>query len=207
MNGYAPRDVYHNQMHEILRQELWHSTRIGRLSDNVKTGGAGFEHETADLHRIIFGSCEYVKDGLIPLTELLGHHAWYERMRGIVDDMINHAPYETRYGRMPLMSDEVNGEFLQALTREPRYVKQAMAIVDFYFKEVIPKSNGLPAHIWDLDAGQPETDMFNFADHGNEIVGGLPEWVLFLKETNDPRFEDFSADDSIGRSVIRDRPE
>ncbi|MBD3376823.1 hypothetical protein GF406_17430 [candidate division KSB1 bacterium] len=196
---FTDRDVYHNQMHEILRQELWHSTRIGRLSDNVMPGGAGFEHETADLNRIIFGSCEYVKDGLIPLTELLGHHAWYERMRGIVDDMIKHAPYETRYGRVPSMSDEVNGEFLQALTRlsyltrEPRYINQAMAIVDFYFKEVIPKSNGLPAHIWDLDTGQPETDMFNFADHGNEIIGGLSEWVFFLKETGHPRFTDFEA--------------
>ena len=194
---YTDRDIYNGQMHEILRNEILYSTRIGMLSDNVKPGGEGFEHDDIDLDRIIFGSCEYAKDGLLPLTELLGHHAWFDRMLGIVDDMIKQAPYETPYGRIPSNMDEVNGEFLQVLsrlaylTRNPHYIDQALAICDFYFKEVIPKSNGLPAHVWDLENGKPETDMFNYADHGNEIIGGLAEFVLFLKQTDNPHFEDF----------------
>jgi hypothetical protein len=46
-------------------------------------------------------------------------------------------------------------------------------------------------HVWDLEKGRAATDIFNFADHGNEILGGLSELVLFLKETEHPRFVDF----------------
>ncbi len=193
---YTDRDIFNQQMFEILRNEIKHSTRVGMLSDNVLAGG-GFEHAEIDMDRIIFGSCEYVKDGLIPLTELLGHHAWFIRMTGIVDDMIANAAYDTPYGKLPSMSDEVNGEFLQALSRlaylthDPRYINQAIAIGDFYFNVVIPGSHGLPTHMWDLKNNKPETNFFNFADHGNEIVGGLSELVLFLKETGHPKFNEY----------------
>ncbi len=194
---YTDRPVYHGAMQEILRNEILQSTRLGMLSDNVEPGGLGFEKPDLDMDWIVFGSCEYVKDGLLPLTELLGHHAWYDRMLGIVDALIEYAPYETPYGRVPSVSDEVNGELLQALsrlsflTRDERYIEQGLSIADFYFKEVIPKSNGLPAHMWDLEKGQPASDVFVLSDHGNEIVGGLSEFVLFLKETKHPRFEEF----------------
>lgn len=174
---YTDRDVYQNEIFEILRNETRRSTRVGMLSDNVLAGG-GFEHSEADLDRILFSSCEYIKDGLLPLTELLGHHAWYDRMRGIADDMIRYAPYETEYGRLPSLSAEVNGEFLQVLSRlayltgDPKYVRQMISIGDFYFDEVIPKSNGLPVHRWDLDSSKPASDVFVLSDHGNEIVGG-----------------------------------
>ena len=194
---YTDRNIFDNQMHEILRNEIRFSTRAGMLSDNVLPGGQGFEHPDVDLDRIIFGSCEYVKDGLLPLTELLGHHAWHDRMVGIVDEIIARAPYTTRFGLLPSLSAEVNGEFLQALIRlsyltgNPKYIEQAVRIGDFYFNEAIPKSNGLPPHHWNLERGIPASDYFNFADHGNEIVGGLSELVLFLKEKNHPRYEAF----------------
>ncbi len=194
---FTDRTAFDGEMHEILRNEIRYSTRVGMLSDNVLPGGKGFEHADADLDRIIFGSCEYAKDGLLPLTELLGHSAWYERLVGIADDMIANAPYQTRFGRVPSLSAEVNGEFLQVLTRlayrtrQPRYVEQSVRIADFYFQEVIPKSGGLPAHVWDLQTGKPQKATFLAADHGNEIVGGLSELVLYLKETNHPRYADF----------------
>ena len=194
---FTDRDVFHRDMLEILRNEIRHSTRLDMLSDNVLPGSKGFEHADVDLDRLIFGSCEYVKDGLLPLTELLGHHVWYDRMLGIVDDIITHAPYDTKFGRLPSLSAEVNGGLLQVLSRlayytgEQRYIDQAITIGDFYFNEVIPKSNGLPAHMWDLENGIPATDAFRFDDHGNEIVGGLSELVLYLKETRHSRYEDF----------------
>ena len=195
---YTDRPVYENAMHEILRNEVRYSTRLGMLSDNVLPGGQGFEHKDVNLDRLIFGSCEYVKDGLLPLTELLGnHHAWHDRMLGIVDDIIAHAPYESRFGRLPSLRAEVNGEFLQALARlsyltsDPRYIDQAIRIARFYFEEVIPKSNGLPAHEWNLAEGHSASDMFNFSDHGNEIAGGLSEIVLYLKERGHPAYGEF----------------
>lgn len=196
---YTDRAAYENEMQAVLRNELLHSTRVGRLSDNVLPGGQGFEAKDVSLDNIMFGSCEYIKDGLLPLTELLGHHGWYARMIGMTDDVIANAPYETPYGRVPSLSAEINGEFLQALSRlafathDPRYVAQGLAITRFYFDEVIPKSNGLPAHLWDLAAGVPASDRFVLTDHGNEIVAGLSEFVMYLKETGHPDFEKYAA--------------
>ena len=193
---YTDRPRFETDMLEVFRQELQWSGRLGALSDNVKPGG-GFVDEEADLDRMIFGSCEYAKDGLLPLTELFGDGPWCARLRSIADSMIEHAPYETPYGRVPSLSAEVNGEFLQVLsrlahrTRDETYTKQAVAIGDFYFKEVLPRSNGLPPHRWDLDKRRPAETRFNLSDHGNEILGGLSELVLFLKETEHPRYAEF----------------
>jgi hypothetical protein len=191
---YTDRRAFEQDMQEILRQEILHSTRVGALSDNVLAGGAGFEHDTVDMDRLMFGSCEYVKDGLLPLVELLGHHGWYARMVRIVDDIIAHAPHDTPYGRLPSLSAEVNGELLQALARlafhthDRRYVATGLAITRFYFEEVIPKSNGLPAHMWNLQEGKPASERFVLSDHGNEIVAGLSEFVLYLKESAHPAY-------------------
>lgn len=194
---YTNRPTYETTMHAILRNELLHTRRVGQLSDNVVFGGRGFENAELDLDQIIFGNCEYVKDGLLPLSELLGHHQWYERMRGIVDDIIAYAPYETPYGRIPSKSAEVNGELLQALmrlaydTNEDSYIDQAICIGDFYFQEVIPGSHELPSHLWDFENAKPASDKFVLSDHGNEILGGLSELVLYTKETGNPAYERF----------------
>ncbi len=158
--------------------------------------GKASKNPEIDMDEILFGNCEYVKDGLLPLSELLGHGQWYIRMRGITDDIIAYAPYDTPFGKMPSVSAEVNGELLQALVRlayatnDPSYIDQAIRIGDFYFQEVIPRSNGLP-HLWDLDARRPASDKFVLADHGNEILGGLSELVMYTKETKNPAYERF----------------
>lgn len=191
---FTEREAYNRDMFDILRAEIRHSTRVGRLSDNVLAGG-GFQYPEVDMDRILFGSSEYAKDGLLPLTELLGRTAWFERMRGIADDIIAHAAYNTPYGKIPSLSTEVNGELLQVFVRlayctnEPRYSAQSIAIARFYFEEVIPKSNGLTPQMWDLKQAKPATDFFNFADHGNEIVGGLSELVLYLKLRGHEQYE------------------
>ncbi len=194
---FTDRNIYANEMLSIFRSEILHSTRLGRLSDNVLPGGQGFEFKEPDYERIVFGSAEYAKDGLLPLTELLGRSVWCERLIGIAEEIIQQASYETRFGRIPSLDAEVNGDLLQVfsrlsyMTHDPRYTDQAIRIADFYFNEVIPGSNGLPCHQWDFGAGKPSIDRFSFADHGNEIVGGLSELVLFLKESNHPRYADF----------------
>lgn len=190
---FTERPAFDGAMYDILRSEIRFSTRVGRLSDNVLAGG-GFQHPDIDMDRIVFSNSEYAKDGLLPLAELFGRTAWCERLVGIAGDLIANAAYETPFGRVPSLSSEVNGELLQVfsrlayLTGDERYIQQAIAIARFYFEEVIPKSNGLPTQVWDLKAGRPATDYFNFADHGNEIVGGLSELVLYLKCRNHPSY-------------------
>lgn len=191
---FTDRRMFEHDMFELLRCEIRHSMRLGRLSDNVLAGG-GFEHPEPDIERIMFGSSEYAKDGLLPLTELLGRTAWFERMRGIADEAISKAPYTSPFGPLPSLSAEVNGDLLQVFVRlayatgDRRYLDQAVTIGRFYFEEVIPKCNGLPPQTWDIEKGEAAADFFGFADHGNEIVGGLAELVLYLKLHDHPQFQ------------------
>ncbi len=173
--------VYHGAMLDILRQETLLTTRVGRLSDDVRGGGRGFIRATPDMDGIIFGSSEYMKDGLIPLTELFGDTPWYHRMQGIATDIVRHAPYETSRGRLPAQTTEINGNMLQVLSRlyfktgDKSYLDQVLAIADFYFLDVLPTTGGLPADRWDIATRKPLTTRFVLSDHGNEIVGGLSE--------------------------------
>jgi hypothetical protein len=179
--------LYHGAMLEILRQETLLTTRVGRLSDSVHPGGRGWVHAKPDLDRIIFGSSEYMKDGLVPVTELLGDTPWYHRMRGIAADVVRHAPHASPHGRLPSPDAEPNGNMLQVLCRlywktgDDDYLRQILAIADFYFLEVLPANQHLPAHRWDIARGQPLDPRFVLSDHGNEIVGGLSEAYLLTR--------------------------
>lgn len=179
--------VYHGAMLDILRQETLLTTRVGRLSDDVQAGGRGFTRPAPDMEAILFGSSEYMKDGLIPITELFGDTPWYHRMRGIATDIIRFAPYETTRGRLPAETTEVNGNMLQVLSRlyfktgDVTYRDQVLSIADFYFLDMLPTTNYLPADRWDVATRTPVTTRFVLSDHGNEIVGGLAEaYVLAM---------------------------
>jgi hypothetical protein len=77
---------------------------------------------------------EYVKDGLLPLTEQLGPEPWRPRMVEVLDSVIGAASVPTPAG--PVVSDacEVNGSLLQALARlswtddNQRYTEMARRI-------------------------------------------------------------------------------
>jgi len=110
---------------------------------------------------MIFGASEYAKDGLIPIVEITGkEYPWFDRMRGLVDDIFKHARIETPYGMIPSTNIEVNGELLQLLprlysmTRERKYLNWAHRLADHY-----------------LLAGQFVPSRLS--DHGCEIIGGL----------------------------------
>ncbi|MFH1071732.1 MAG: hypothetical protein V1794_19095 [Candidatus Glassbacteria bacterium] len=192
---FTDRPRWEAGVFELLRDEVLWSTRVGALSDDVPAGGKGFVNKELDMDRLIYGSCEYAKDGLLPLVELTGEPAFLDRLIGIAEAIINQAPYIGRFGRLPSREAEVNGQFLQVLSRlawrtaDPWYVDQAVNIARFYFEEVIPKSGGLPAHEWDLGRGAPAVSEFHFNDHGNEIAGGLGELMICLKETGRPQYE------------------
>ncbi|HTV01242.1 MAG TPA: hypothetical protein VMF13_11915 [Luteitalea sp.] len=179
--------VYHGAMLDILRQETLHTTRVGRLSDDVHGGGKGFVRANIDMDAIIFGSSEYMKDGLIPLTELFGDTPWYHRMEGIASDIVTHAPYKTSRGTLPAQTTEINGNMLQVLTRlyfrtgNPAYRDQVLAIADFYFLDMLPTTQYLPVDRWDTQTRKPLTTRFVLSDHGNEIVGGLSEAYILAK--------------------------
>jgi len=159
--------LFHGKMRRILETETALSSRIGHLPDSYSFSRQGFEKEEADMDRIIFGASEYVKDGLLPLTEYLGPSPWSDRMIAITDDVWAHAPIQTEFGAIPSLNVEVNGEQLQVLSRlywmtgKQKYLDWAIRLGDYYL----------------LGENHPTRDFeaLRLNDHGCEIISGLCE--------------------------------
>jgi len=160
-------ELFNGRMLDMLRTETKLTSRIDNLPDTYSFSKQGFRDEEPDLARIIFGSAEYVKDGLLPLTEWLGASPWCDRMLAILDDIWKHAPIKTKYGQIISTNVEVNGEMLQTLSRiywmtgEKKYLDWAIRLGDYYL----------------LDGHHPTADekMLRLRDHGCEIISGLCE--------------------------------
>ena len=182
------RETFEGPIRKTLEDEIRLTTRLGWLPDAFVIDTGEFERPKQDLDRLLFGASEYVKDGLLPIAELLGRTVWFERARGILDDIFRYATprgtpraLPTPHGMLPSTRAEVNGEMLQSLCRfyfatgDKRYKTWAECIGDAYFLDMLPKSNGLPCHDWDFEAGTPRRDVLSLSDHGNEIIFGLSE--------------------------------
>jgi hypothetical protein len=182
-----------------LRDEIRLTTRLDRLPDHYNLDGdGGFAHREPDLPRLIFGASEYVKDGILPMVELSGDATFFERGRGMLEDIFKHVPIETSFGRIPSESAEVNGEMLQSLCRyyaatgDAQYKQWAERIGDAYLLEMLPKNNGLPCHSWDFTAGRPRRDVLSLNDHGNEIIGGLAELLMMERRCDPEKFDAYA---------------
>lgn len=66
------RDLFNGKMIEMLETEKRITSRVGAMPDTWSFSKRSFDTKDTILSEIIFGSAEYVKDGLIPLTEWLG---------------------------------------------------------------------------------------------------------------------------------------
>jgi len=161
------RPLFESRMLDMLKTEQKLTSRVGNLPDTYSFSKRNFQYDQIDLSRIIFGSAEYVKDGLLPLTEWLGPSPWCERMLGILDDIWQNAPIDTKFGKIISNSQEVNGEMLQTLSRiywmtgDKKYLDWAIRLGDYYLlDQQHPTRNGT---------------MIRLRDHGCEIVSGLCE--------------------------------
>ena len=159
--------LYEGRMRDMLRTEIQLTSRIGNLPDTYSFSRQGFLTPTPDVNRIIFGSSEYVKDGLLPLTEWIGPSPWSERMIRILDDLWARAAVETKYGFIVSNNQEINGEMLQTLSRiywmtgDRKYLDWAIRLGDYYL----------------LDRHHPTRNeqRLSLDDHGCEIISGLCE--------------------------------
>ena len=161
------RPLFEGRLLKMLRTEQRLTSRVGRLGDYYKFSTRAFEHDTVDMDRLIFDNAEYVKDGLLPLTEWLGNSPWSERMAGIMDDLWAHAAVETPFGKIPSTNPEVNGDLMQATSRyfwmtgDRQYLEFATRIADYYL----------------LGDHHPtrQNDALKLRDHGCELISGLTE--------------------------------
>lgn len=170
--AFTDRPLFTGRMREILTAERRLTSRLGSLPDAYAFSKDTFLRKKAEPERIIFGASEYVKDGLLPLTEWLGPSPWSSRMLELVDDIWKHAPVETSFGKIPSVSHEINGEMLQALSRiywmtgQEKYLNWAVRLGDYYLL-----GDHRPTH---------SSEHLRLRDHGCEVVSGLTELYATL---------------------------
>jgi dienelactone hydrolase len=161
------RPLLEGRMLDMLRTETRLTCRIDRLPDDYSFSRKTWRREQLDLDAIIFEGAEYVKDGLLPITEWMGTSPWSERMIGIIDDIWKHASVDTPSGKIPTRNVEVCGDLLQAnarlywFTGERKYLDQAIRLGDYFL----------------LGTNHPTRDwkQLRLIDHGCEVVNGLAE--------------------------------
>jgi hypothetical protein len=166
-------DMFEGEMTDMLITETALTSRLGRIPDEYSFRKNDFLHEDMNLRRIIFGAAEYVKDGLITMTELLGAGPWKSRMTGIIDDIIHYIPDGPVLFDNDIVNMEINGELLQVLSRvywlsgDEKYLNYAIQTGDYYL----------------LGNHHPTRDFnrLRLRDHGGEIVAGLAELYATLR--------------------------
>lgn len=166
------RTMFHGRMRDILKTEIKLTRRLGNLGDHYSFSRAGFVHDTLDVDRLMFDNSEYVKDGLVPITEWLGASEWSDRAVALINDVWKYAPLQTPFGNIPTTNFEVNGDLLQACSRlfwftgEQKYLDWAIRLGDYYL----------------LGDQHPTRNMtkLRLLDHGCEVINGLSELYLAL---------------------------
>ena len=177
---FTDRAALDGPLRRMLAAEERLTARPGwrRLTDDYNLKGTpGLRFPEASAERIIFNSAEYVKDGLLALTEWLGPSPWSQRMFDLIDDSFALAAVETPFGLVPLaglnkeVGVEVSGDYLQALARlywmsgcDEKYVRWGARLADLY---LLPEGRHHPTR---------DFTALRLRDHGCEIVSGLCEF-------------------------------
>ena len=166
-SALTDRPLYEGRMLDILRTEEKVATQCDGLPADYNFTTKGHNKDKEALSTLIFHGSEYVKDGLMPITEWMGHTPWSARMLRIVDSILAQPTFDTPYGKIPTNNIEVNGEMMQVLSRlyfrtgKTEYLDMACRIADYYL---------LGDHHPTRHAGKLE-----LRDHGCELISGLTE--------------------------------
>jgi hypothetical protein len=181
---FTDRAALDGPLRRMLDAERRLTARPGwlRLTDDYGLRGTpGLRQPEADAERILFNSAEYVKDGLLALTEWLGPSPWSERMFELVDDSFALAAVQTPSGRVPMVGVnketgvEVSGDYLQSLARmywlsggQEKYLEWGGRLADHY---LLPDGHAHPTR---------DFSVLGLRDHGCEIISGLCEYYVTL---------------------------
>jgi hypothetical protein len=167
---FVDQQKFDGDMLEMLRSEKKLTSRVESLPDTYSFSKQGFLNDEVKNDEIVFGASEYIKDGLLPLTEWLGSSPWSDRMLEMLYDLHDEIDVAASitgrgYGNAP--REEVNGELLQVLSRvywmtgDKQFLDWAERIGDFYL----------------LGDHHPTRDLeyLRLRDHGCELISGLCE--------------------------------
>lgn len=167
---FVDQQKFDGEMLNMLHSEKQLTSRIQSLPDSYSFSKQGFLNDEVKKDEIAFGASEYIKDGLLPLTEWLGSSPWSDRMLEMLYDLheeidVAGSITERGYGNAP--REEVNGELLQVLSRvywmtgDKQFLDWAKRIGDFYLL-----GNQHPTH---------DLEYLRLRDHGCELISGLCE--------------------------------
>ena len=166
---FADEDLFDGTMLDMLYAEKKLTSRVNTLPDTYSFSKKDFQNEKLDMAEIIFGTSEYIKDGLLPLTEWLGKSPWSDRMMEMLYDLKNEVNVAEGISRdgSNATREEVNGELLQILSRvywmtgDEKFLDWAVSIGDYYL----------------LGDHHPTKDLdyLRLRDHGCELISGLCE--------------------------------
>jgi hypothetical protein len=179
-------DLLNGTLLDILHQEKKLSSRVGVLPDVYSFSKKDFHENPINMGHVIFGASEYIKDGLIPLNELMGPSPWQDRMMEMLDELLSHTDEFTdldKYFKRTSSVEEIHGEILQTLSRvywmtgDQKYLNWAIQIADLYL----------------LHTDFSKTDYLKLRDHGCEIIGGLSELFLGLHFLSHPKLASYRA--------------
>ncbi len=181
--AFADRAMFEGKMLDILKADIKYCNRIDRLMDNYCFSTGKFVTEKPILDEMIFDNAEYVKDGLVPLTEWLGNSPWSDRAVAFIEDIWKNATIDTPYGKIPTLNFEVNGDLLQACSRffwftgEKKFLEWAIRLGDYYL----------------LGDQHPTRNMneLKLRDHGCEVVDGLTELYVAVKYAQPEKAEGY----------------
>ena len=175
------RPMFEGRMKEMLETEKRLTSRVGPLPDYFLFETQDFRTKEIDMRSILYGASEYVKDGLMPITEWLGQSPWKERMFELVDGILDHAVIETPVGLLPAIDQEVGGELMQVLSRlywmtgKEEYRTMALRYGDYFLLHALPTKQ----------------ERFSLDDHGCETLGGLSEVYLIASKTDQKRYKKY----------------
>ena len=179
-------ELLQDDLLDILHKEKRLTSRVGVLPDVYSFSKKDFNEYPLNMGHVIFGASEYIKDGLVPLNELMGDSPWQNRMMEMLDELYTHIEDFSaleKYFKRSSSVDEINGEMLQTLSRvywmtgEEQYLNWAIKIADKYL----------------LEMDFSKTNYLRLRDHGCEIIGGLSELFLTLYWLEHEKVEDYRS--------------
>ncbi len=168
------KELYKGPMLDMLYAERKLTSRVKSLPDTYSFSKKSFNSEKLEMHWIIFGTAEYMKDGLLPLCEYIGKSPWSDRMMEMLNDLPEYYSLLKdidQLGVYKVASEEINGDMLQTLTRtywmtgDKKFLDWAIRIGDYYM------------------LGERDLSSLKYLrlrDHGCEIIGGLSELYVTL---------------------------
>lgn len=177
-------ELFKGPLLDILHQEKKLTNRLNVLPDVYSFSKGDFKEYPLNKGHIIFGASEYIKDGLIPINELIGKSPWQSRMLDMLDELYLYVEdFDTleQYFKRTSSVVEINGEMLQTLSRvywmtgDEKYLNWAIKIADHYL----------------LDNDLSQIEFLKLRDHGCEIIGGLSEIYLTLHHLSHPKKADY----------------